>query len=164
MDYETKLRDFLEAHTQLYPNLREGWKYNSFYQIILDYGRVMPAKPLPKSIKRGLPKSCYFNCQKVLEKHKDLTYVEGYALPSSNIVPLIHAWLLDDKGEAIDPTWETPGLAYLGIPLSTEWVFSIIARRQQQGRTNYLAIFECNYLEEYSLLKQGLPANAYVKN
>lgn len=164
MDYNSQLRDFLQSQAQIFKKAHRklDWKYNSYYELLLDYGTVMEAKPLPKSIGRGLPKSCYFNCQRIIQKSKKYIYVEGYALPDSGIIPLAHAWLMNDKNKAVDPTWETPGLAYLGVPLLTKWVQSVLAAREERGNDNDLSMFECNYLEGFSLLKEGLPTDAYL--
>jgi hypothetical protein len=78
-------------------------------------------------------------------------------------MPFAHAWLIDREGRAIDPTWVPPGVAYLGVPLSTKWVQSVLDSRRQRGRDIDLSIFEGNYLEKYSLLKEGLPPEAYLK-
>lgn len=135
-------------------------KYAGFEELVLDCGTVMAAKPLTEDIDLGLPKSCYMNSQQLAFQRKDLTYVEGYVLAEDISFPIAHAWLLTPEGHAIDPTWETPGICYLGVPFSTEWVKSVLKARKKKGRGNDLSIFECNYLEAYSLLKQGLPPDA----
>ncbi len=111
--------------------------------------------------------TCYYNCQTLAFKHHDLIYVEGYAMPNGKAsanahdlnLPLSHAWLMDRDGQAIDPTWETPGAAYFGVPLATSWVESFLLCR---GRRDDLSIFDGNHLEDYSLLKQGLSVEAIV--
>ncbi len=75
-------------------------------------------------------------------------------------IPLQHAWLLDANGYVIDPTWEPSGSCYLGIPLATSWVKSIWNSRRQKGRTDELSILQGNYLEDFSIFKQGFPADA----
>lgn len=157
----SKLRQLLQERATLarniYPN--PDWKYGGFEELVLACGTAIEVKPLPKDIKLGLPQSCYFNSQKLAFKRKDLTYVEGYVLIPDT--PIAHAWLLTTEGYGVDPTLETPGAAYIGIPFSTKWLKSILASRKQKDRSAYLSIIESNYLEEYSLLKQGLPTEAY---
>ena len=63
-------------------------------------------------------------------------------------------------GYAIDPTWDEPGVTYLGIPFSTDWVKSILKARKAKGREEDLSILEGNYIENCSLLKEGLPDKA----
>src|SRR3569832_1414902 len=107
-----ELRQYLQNQAALMKQLRPqpDWKYNGFEELVLDCGTTVEAKPLPKNIKRGLPKSCYWNSQQLAFKRKSLTYVEGYALAEDVPMAVAHAWLLTPEGYAIDPTWETPGI------------------------------------------------------
>lgn len=139
------------------------WNYAGFEELILKCGQEMEATPLPKALKLGLPKRCYYNCQKIAFEREDLSYVEGYVLFSDISFPIAHAWLLANNHVALDPTVKKPGLAYLGVAFSKEWVKSLLAQRRQKGRDDELSVFESNYLEEYSLLKQGLPPDALLK-
>ena len=143
---------------------RTDWKYRGFEQLVLDCGTIMEPKPLPKTIKMGQPRLCYANCQQLALKNRSLTYVEGYAMAADVSLPLQHAWLLDTDGCAIDPTWETLGSCYLGIPLTTSWIKSIWHSRKQKGRTDELSILQGNYLEQFSIFKAGFPADALGDN
>lgn len=158
---KSDLEELLKVKKKIYAHL--DFKYIGFEQLILDCGTAMEAKLLPANIKRGLPKSCYYNCQKLAFEKEDFIYVEGYALMDDPLFTTAHAWLLTPYGDAIDPTWETPGDAYLGIPLSTEWIRLFLESRKQRGRENDISIFESNYLESWSLLKEGLPPEAYFR-
>ena len=160
------LKQYLQDRADLIRKIysKPDSKYAGFEELVLECGTVMEAKPLPTTLKRGLPKSCYWNSQQLAFKRKSLTYVEGYALAEDVPMAVAHAWLLTPEGHAIDPTWETPSICYLGVPFSTEWVKSVLKARKKRGRGDDLSIFECNYLEEYSLLKQGLPTDAYFKS
>ncbi len=162
-DSLAELQEYLQNRVTLLKEIRpnQGWKYTGIEELILDCGTVMEAKPLPKTIKRGLPKSCYHNCQKLAFKHSDLVYVEGYAVAEGISLAIAHSWLMTSDGYAVDPTWDTPGTAYLGIPLSTNWVKSFLKARKQKGREDDLSIFDGNYIEQFSLLKEGLPADAH---
>jgi hypothetical protein len=142
---------------------RTDWKYRGFEQLVLECGTAMQPKPLPKTIKLGQPTFCYANCQRLVLKNRNLTYVEGYAMAQSVPLPLQHAWLLNTDGYAIDQTWEIPGSCYLGIPLATAWVKSIWNSRKQKGRTDELSIFQGNYLEQFEIFKQGFPADALAE-
>jgi len=139
---------------------RTDWKYRGFEELVLECGRVMEPKPLPKNVKQGQPRVCYANCQRLVLKNRSLTYVEGYAMAQGVSIPLQHAWLVDANGYVIDPTWETPGCCYLGIAFRTAWVKSIWNSRKQKGRTDELSILQGNYLEDFSIFKQGFPADA----
>ena len=137
---------------------RTDWKYRGFEQLVLECGTMMELKPLPKTIKMGQPRLCYANCQQLALKNRSLTYVEGYAMAAGVSLPLHHAWLLDTDGYAIDPTWDSPG-CYFGVPLSTAWVESVLATR---NHLDNLSIFDGNYIEKFSLLKDGLPIDAFA--
>lgn len=81
-DSITELQQYLQNRVALLKEIRpnQGWKYVSFEELILDCGRAMKAKPMPKNIKRGFPQNCYYNSQKIAFSQHDFTYVEGYAV------------------------------------------------------------------------------------
>ncbi|MEG5043493.1 hypothetical protein [Microcoleus sp. B4-C1] len=118
----------------------------------------MEPQALPETIECGAPKFGYWNCQQLAFASDSLTYVEGYALDADVGFPISHAWLITPDGYAIDPTWDTPG-CYFGVPLSTTWVQSVLTTRTRM--MDNLRIFEGNYIEEFSLLKEGLPSDAF---
>jgi hypothetical protein len=141
-------------------NANPGWKYRSFEELVLDCGREM--QPDENSwLEQGLPKSCYWNCQQLVSKQPELIYCEGFAASQDVGFPLAHAWLLNTEGKVLEPTWDSPGEAYLGIAFSWEWVRALLKSRRQQGKKNDLSVFECNFLEKFSLLKEGLSPDAY---
>ena len=143
----------------------------SFEELILDRGVEMKYAPLPDNIERGIPKGCYYNCLQLLRKHPEFTYCEGYAQSEDLPLPLFHAWLVDGNGNVIDPTWDK-GDAYLGIPFNTKWFINLLVSRNREDeglssdfkseacKPRCLAVFESNYREEYSLLKEGIPKDA----
>lgn len=144
-------------------NFHPDWRYNGFEELVLVCGKEMQPRQLPKKIKRGMPKYCYANCQELLKRHPELIYCEGYALTEAVSFPVVHAWLTDKHGRSIDPTWESPGLAYFGVPFSTKWLQSFLEERQKRGRGNDRSVFEGNYIERHSLLKRGLPPKAIAR-
>jgi hypothetical protein len=160
-DLLSQLKTLLQERVELMRRYaRPDRKYCCFEELVLDCGVAMVATSKPPKLKRGLPKSCYYNAQKIAFGGRGLTYVEGYALSADISMAISHAWLANDKGEAIDPTWEPPGVAYLGIPFSTDWVKAFLRDR---NRENDLSILEGNYLEEFSLLKDGIPQQALAR-
>lgn len=157
-DSLSQLKSLLQQRVeQMRRYARPERKYCCFEELVLDSGVVMVAATKPPKLKQGLPKSCYYNAQKIAFGRKGLTYVEGFALSADIPMAIAHGWLMNDKGEAIDPTWEPPGVAYLGIPFSTAWVKAFLKAR---NRENELSILEGNYLEDFSLLKDGIPPEA----
>jgi hypothetical protein len=129
-----ELQQYLQDRADLIRKFSSKPAYleSGFEELVLDCGTVMEAKPMPPTLKRGLPKSCYWNSQQLMFKRKSLTYVEGYALAEDVPMAVAHAWLLTPEGYAIDPTWETPGICYLGVPFSTEWVKSVLKARKKE--------------------------------
>lgn len=140
------------------PPARSNWKYQRYEELVLDCGFIMEPQPLPETIEFGAPQFSYWNCQQLAFADSSLTYVEGYALHADVGFPISHAWLLAPDGYAIDPTWDSPG-CYFGVPLSTAWVESVLAAR---NRMDNLSIFDGNYIEKFSLLKEGLPIDAFA--
>jgi hypothetical protein len=156
-----RLKSFLDKQSQLikkiYPH--PEWKYNGFEELVLDCGKEMSFAPLPKNIEPGLPKNCYYNCLEIVEEDSHFIYCEGYALPEDGILPVPHAWLINFDGRVIDPTWEAGG-AYIGLPFDTEWLLSLLESRNGE---DFVSVFECNYLEDFSLLRKGLPDDAIAR-
>lgn len=140
------------------PPTRAYWKYQRYEELVLDYGFIMEPQPLPKTIDPGAPQFSYWNCQQLVLASDSLTYAEGYALHADVGFPISHAWLLTPDGHAIDPTWDSPG-CYFGVPLATAWVESVLDAR---NRIDNLSIFDGNYIERFSLLKDGLPVDAFA--
>ena len=64
-----------------------------------------------------IPKRCFENASRLAESDADLTYVEGLAWTTAGW-PTQHAWVQTTDGVVIDPTWQTRGKAYIGIPIS----------------------------------------------
>lgn len=140
------------------PQKRANWMYQRYEELVLRCGFPMEPKPLPPTVEAGAPQFSYWNCQQLAFADSSLTYVEGYALHAAVGFPISHAWLLAPDGYAIDPTWDYPG-CYLGVPLSTTWVESVLAARH---RFDNLSIFDGNYIERFSLLIDGLPIDAFA--
>lgn len=141
---------------------RADWKYSSFEELVLDCGREMTK--ISEFNEKGLPKSCYWNCYQLASKLPLFTYCEGYALSNYIELPIAHAWLLNADGEVIDPTWEKEAAEYYGIAFQFQWIKALIKSRQDRGRKNDFSVFEGNHLEQFSLLKNGLPDEAHLQS
>lgn len=81
----------------------------------------MPAE-LPKGIALGAPQECHKNAVDLVLADDSLIYCEGYALFKGTSLPVLHAWVTNGKGAAIDNTWPQPGVAYAGVPFKTQFV------------------------------------------
>lgn len=159
----SSLKSYLEQQVSIMKQVhsKPNWKYNSIPELVLDLGVVMETKPLPPTVVHGSPKLCYHNCQQLVFNHNDLTYVEGYAIASDIPFPIAHAWLSSQEdGSALDPTWRTPGETYWGIPFATNWLKVFLFERNKNRKSEDLSVFEGNYLEKFSLLREGLPTDA----
>lgn len=157
------MRTFLTKQAELIASIRPqpNWAFNSFEELILNCGKEMSYQPLSENIKLGLPRQCYLNCLRLMDDNPELIYCEGYGLNDNSILPVPHAWLIDSLDRVIDPTWTTSAV-YLGVAFNSNWLFNLFDTRCQNNHDNYLAVFEGNYQENYSLLKKGLPSKATI--
>ena len=162
MDTINGLKSFLDKQAQLIKKIHPHpeWVYNSYEELILSCGREMSFAPLPENIEFGLPKGCYYNCLQILNERPELIYCEGYALADGLVLPVPHAWLINDRGVVIDPTWDTDS-AYIGVAFDTNWLKSL---QDSRTREDCLSVFEGNYIEDFFLLKEGLPEEAISTN
>lgn len=76
-------------------------------QALLKHGAEMSEVDAHRSIalrqKHDLKnKECFFNAQLLAFVYDSLEYCEGIA---SSVIPTEHAWLVDETGRVIDPTW-----------------------------------------------------------
>jgi hypothetical protein len=110
--HETKLFDFLQQRAQS-PATMVRCK-RTIEQFVLEYGWWYKPVELPEGITPGKEQECHKNA--VHLTMKNLIYCEGYAIPEGGGFPVIHAWVTDDQGRAIDNTWQMPGVAYAGVP------------------------------------------------
>ena len=66
---------------------------------------------------------CFSNAQTVVldlftaEPRVGVFYAEGLAWATG--AAWHHAWVCSDDGEALDPTWDEPGVRYVGQPFTT---------------------------------------------
>lgn len=135
---QEEAREFLREHLEAMVKMRkalpqgekpEGWEYNSIEEFVLRNGRWYTPAPLPKNLKRGRMMDCFKNATHAMER--GYTYVEGYA---TGIVPVLHAWVTDDKGNAYDVTWPyNPKNAYYGVPFDKMFVIKTMLRTGVYG-------------------------------
>ena len=112
--------------------LPECFKYSSLQDFVLQNGREFDPIDKPSSIKRGIIKECYKNAFEIVQDRPDLTYCEGYA-DSYLGLPILHAWVATDEGEAIEVTWPTKGASYIGVPFDFEFVRRTIVNKETWG-------------------------------
>lgn len=121
--------DDLIAHLEMLAGMENTSR--AFATFILGHGRQWEAAALDDGIKRGVPRGCYRNSQKLLFSDmrrrfpEGLVYVEGYACSGSLnfALPLPHGWLVDPEGRVVDPTWDEPeNSTYFGVPFNEDYV------------------------------------------
>lgn len=114
------------------------------------YGCEFEPQSLPKKYGAGRFKGCFENSYRMAIRHS-VIYVEGLAISHSDRDAVAHAWCVDDNGKVLDRTW-TSGVAYLGVPIKTEFLNRLMAERkkrlEQAGKEMYYGLlddWEANY-------------------
>ena len=89
---------------------------------VLRLGRDFPSHPLPKGVRRGLPRQCFHNAASLaLRRPKEFLYAEGYAFTKGLCTE--HAWCIDREGNAVDITWRDDAAKhYFGVPFLHSYV------------------------------------------
>lgn len=84
-------------------------------------------------------KDCYRNCGTRASRHLTMTYCEGYIQFLG--IPISHAWLLNRKGEVIDPTLrrteDDPPTPYVGVAFRTEYLIRTVLDKDVWGLLHY---------------------------
>jgi hypothetical protein len=132
-----------------------SFKYNSNYDLVLDLGRPFEQR-LEHDYLRP-KKLCFQNCFDLVRQIEgSYHYCEGLARPPQTCGMLFdHAWLIDEQGRVLDPTWhgaDYAGTAYYGIPLQLEYLLIRAVKTEVYG-----------VLGHVDLLRDGLPPEALVE-
>jgi hypothetical protein len=108
-------------------NLQGGASFG-LDDFLLRYGQVWTGPPArPRGVRKGVPRHCFSNAVVLASRDPDrFVYCEGKAC---GIIPVHHAWVVDRHTHRIvDNTWtKQPGTVYLGVPLTIETVWEVIA-------------------------------------
>lgn len=126
---------------------REDWRYASYEELVLDYGTLYTEARVEVS---GPIKECFTNAWHAAMDNGWL-YVEGYA---NSIIPVAHAWCIDDEGVVVETTWEQAGSEYYGVALDPRWVGKVAAE------TGYWSVFGNDWMRKCVLLREGIPIEA----
>ncbi len=100
----------------------QGMSETHLSAIRLELGFWYEPVELPKTMAIGTPEQCHTNAVNLALDDDSLIYCEGYALFQETSFPVIHAWVTDGHGNAIDNTWPQPGVAYAGVPFKSLFV------------------------------------------
>jgi hypothetical protein len=96
--------------------------YAGVEDLLLQHGRAFDPQPRPKRYPRMTPQYCFDNAYKLCLRFKGLHYAEGYA---HAVIPIHHAWAVDERGRVVEATWDTPGAAYFGVVIPLDRVRAI---------------------------------------
>ncbi len=111
----------LDGHVKKPPFMRR-----SRYKFVIDHGFWYEPTPLPNDLARGDDQQCFLNALDLASDKKELFYVEGFALYTPTSLPVHHAWVTTGAGQAFDPTWDTPGVAYAGVPFQLSFLLTTV--------------------------------------
>lgn len=99
---------------------------------LMHYGRSFrPLAEPPGWLRIGANKECFKNAARVTLNRADVFYAEGYAVDLVGVpIPIAHAWLVNSRGQVIDPTWtDASDCAYFGVVFRKAFVCRMIASR-----------------------------------
>ncbi|GAB2206291.1 hypothetical protein ROS1_31070 [Roseibium sp. ROS1] len=104
-----------------------------------------PSQDASSRLPRGDAKACYSNATAYARTHRDLFYSEGYALDPAFPVPIQHAWLVDESGAVIDPTWkDAEQHVYFGVAFRADFLTEMM--KHSEG--------ECGLLVNWRLMRK----------
>ena len=103
--------NYSHEHAELVAKLFAGQKQEpvrrKFIELSDEFSVLNVAESLKLSRKyRCEIKNCYSNCLRIATRDSGYQYVEGYGM---SVIPIEHAWLVNENGEVIDPTWVLTG-------------------------------------------------------
>lgn len=109
--------------------------FYSLEHFVLSRGVYMaPPQWKPERAIKGPRRECFRNAALAAMHSAKYIYCEGYASTHDCYpVPFYHAWLLDQKGNTIDPTWDLDGAEYVGIPILGGYLSRRIHKQETYG-------------------------------
>jgi hypothetical protein len=85
-----------------------------FEDLLLKHGHFYAPQPLPRGVRRGTSKQCFWNAFRRASGDSRFRYAEGFVICADLRIPILHGFLVDDAG-AYDCTLPEPGVLYYGI-------------------------------------------------
>jgi hypothetical protein len=106
-----------------------GFIYTPISEFVLKNGKFMGSRSIASNqCPKGEAKQCFYNAYHLASMF-DFIYCEGYA---AGIIPVHHAWCIDEDGNILDNTWDT-GEEYFGVPFDLKYVNKTILKRKKYG-------------------------------
>lgn len=110
--------------------MNHEFKFSSFQEFILTNGRDWKVAPNMRGVKRMKLKECFANATRVALSSDRFVYCEGFA---SGIIPVHHAWLIDEHGLVVDNTWRQPGAEYFGVAFKRKYLYQRLVGQRFYG-------------------------------
>lgn len=131
----------LEQMIGIYSGVNSGLSIEEF---VLTNGRAYKAAERPTGIRQGVMRQCFKNATELhLKCSKRYSYCEGYAL---NIIPVLHAWCVDQDGNVVDPTWpDQQDCQYYGVEIPRQYLVRTMIETEHYGILD-------NYKEGFPLM------------
>jgi len=100
---------------------------------LFSYGQSFRASgDAPSWLVLGTKKECYKNAAHYVLNRQDVSYAEGYAVDVGLPIPIEHAWLIDDAGMVIDPTWpDSSDHLYFGVVFRKSFVSEMMTKASE---------------------------------
>ena len=147
-----RLLTILRAEADLIDRLNKNsdFRYRSIQRLILENGQPFLEQVLPSPF-RGVQGQCFQNCFEAMQEHQSLHYCEGFATDDNLSLAISHAWLVDDHGLVIDPTWDDciSGCTYFGVVFEKEYVIEMATK------TGHYGVFGSDFMSVRSLQREG---------
>ena len=151
VELRTELREMAETHERWKGRLpaslktKPPRKYQNIYDLVAREGVFFKGRELPVGRRRkGAPGKCFANCRSRALSFPELTYCEGFGW-TKEFGGIHHAWLIDERGGVIEPTWSRPehninvgDVFYLGIPFATEELAKLVVEHADKEVNGYL--------------------------
>lgn len=132
---EAAERDLAEWLTNIASLVRRPeWVATTDEALVLHAGRSWEPGRWPRATYPRMTRNqCFKNAYWLAWWNRDLTYVEGLALPFHGF-PTLHAWCVTAAGVVVDPTWtDTDLVVYRGVAIPIETVTRIVFRHGVYG-------------------------------
>lgn len=129
---------------------RQEYKLNP-QQWLMDHGHDFTYAALPKGVRRGPMKHCFWNAYETAKRGKGrFVYCEGMAV--GYLLPVEHAWCIDrETGLVVDLTW-LQGADYVGVPVRLKYVLRCLDIEQP---------VVMNWLEDYPIISGAVPVEQW---